>query len=85
MSNSGETTTFRFPIASPVVVSWTIDALKRVLARMLVPEIRPTDGVELPFRDLRYADVSRIDGQDAPPRPLPEKEAYTPGSEDIKQ
>lgn len=58
----GAGTTFRFPLGNPVMVAWTIDALKRVFNRMTLDLGKPTDGYEFGFRDNRAAQVNHHDG-----------------------
>jgi hypothetical protein len=90
LSSFGHSVRASFPLGGPVV-EWTIGALQRILARMVKPSPLATDGVEFSFSGLRYADVSRINGENAPPHPEKLRQfdgkAHTnaPISEDIKR
>jgi len=58
----GSTTSYSFPIV-PLVVKWLIQALQRVLDRMVAPQELPTDGIEYAFQSERNVHVIARDGQ----------------------
>lgn len=61
-SHFGSGVSFRFPLGNPVMVSWLIETLQRVLARMGEDLGKPTDGFEHAFRDCRPVRLSYLDG-----------------------
>lgn len=67
-SHFGSGVKFDFPL-TPVMIGWTLTALRRVLVRMETPETDdkgvplPTDGPEFAFRDQNNCHVKARDGE----------------------